>query len=109
VRLSVAGGQGNLVRPVYTEGVETYSTYEAKARFSEILRKVRAGRRVVVTHHGSPVAEIGPVEPATVSLETRLTQLERDGVIKRAARPGVLPGPLARRKGGLARFLASRD
>jgi len=41
--------------------VDTYSTYEAKSRFSEIIRKVRAGRRVIVTHHGARVAGDGQV------------------------------------------------
>ena len=35
-----------------------YSTYEAKTKFSELLRKVRQGGRVVITFHGEPVAEI---------------------------------------------------
>jgi len=89
--------------------VETYSTYEAKARFSEILRKVRAGRRVIVTHHGTQVAEIRPVETAPAALEARLAQLERAGVVQRAAQPGESPTPVARRRGALSRFVASRD
>ena len=36
-----------------------YSIYEAKAKFSEVMRKGRGGQRVVVTYHGQPVAEIG--------------------------------------------------
>ena len=39
-----------------------YSTYEAKTKFSELLRKVRQGGRVVITFHGEPVAEIRPIE-----------------------------------------------
>ena len=35
-----------------------YSTYEAKARFSEVLRHVREGRTVTVSYRGEPVAEI---------------------------------------------------
>ncbi len=89
--------------------METYSTYEAKARFSEILRKVRAGRRVIVTHHGTQVAEIRPVERAAVSVVERLVELERDGVVKPAAsKARPLPSPV-RRTGALARFLKSRD
>jgi prevent-host-death family protein len=89
--------------------METYSTYEAKARFSEILRKVRAGRRVVVTHHGTQIAEIRPVETAPASLEARLAQLERDGIVHRAARPREAPASVARKRGALSRFVASRD
>ena len=29
---------------------QTYSTYEAKARFSETIRKVRAGQRIIISH-----------------------------------------------------------
>ncbi|MGE0461196.1 MAG: type II toxin-antitoxin system Phd/YefM family antitoxin [Vicinamibacterales bacterium] len=89
--------------------MDTYSTYEAKARFSEILRKVRAGRRIIVTHHGTQVAEIRPVETAPAPLEARLAQLERAGIVRRAARPGESPAAVARRRGALARFVASRD
>ena len=90
--------------------MDTYSTYDAKARFSEILRKVRAGKRVIVTHHGTQVAEIRPVEAERAGLAERMARLERDGVLKRAAKPGGLPTKaVARRTGALTRFLASRD
>ena len=34
----------------------TFSTYEAKARFSEVIRLVREGRTVHISYHGKPVA-----------------------------------------------------
>lgn len=37
---------------------DTYSTYEAKARFSEIIRKVRSGKHVRITYRGREVAEV---------------------------------------------------
>jgi len=43
---------------------DTYSLYEAKARFSAIIRLVREGRRILVTVRGEPVAEIRPLAPA---------------------------------------------
>lgn len=89
--------------------MDTYSTYEAKSRFSEIIRKVKAGRRVIVTHHGSKVAEIRPVEAEPVRLAARLEQFERDGVIQRPADPERRTPLVARRRGALTRFLASRD
>ena len=89
--------------------MESYSTYEAKARFSEVLRKVRAGRRVIVTHHGKQVAEIRPVEPEPQTVAERLAQLERDGVVKPAAESGSHPSLTTRRRGALTRFLKSRD
>ena len=89
--------------------METYSTYEAKARFSEILRRVRSGRRVIVTHHGRQVAEIRPIEPGSETVAERLAQFERAGIVKRAAAPATRPSLATRRRGALARFLTSRD
>lgn len=86
-----------------------YSTYEAKARFSEVLRKVRAGQRVVIAYRGEAVAEIRPLEKAAGTLEQRLARLEEQGIVGRAARPTGPLRPLAKRPGALARFLESRD
>jgi len=35
--------------------------YEAKTRFSELLRRVEKGERFVITRHGLPVAVLEPV------------------------------------------------
>jgi len=43
--------------------VTTVSTAEAKARFTEILRRAEAGERIVVTRHGKPVVELAPANP----------------------------------------------
>jgi prevent-host-death family protein len=89
------------------KGPSTYSTYEAKARFSELLRKVRAGESVFITYRGEEVAEIRPVE-RDESIEALLERLEENRVVSGApARQGELV-PLARRPGALSRFLASR-
>ena len=40
-----------------------YSAYDAKARFSELLRAVMDGERVVISYRGKPVAEMRPLEP----------------------------------------------
>jgi prevent-host-death family protein len=37
------------------------SAADANRRFSELLRRVKSGRSVVVTSHGRPVATITPV------------------------------------------------
>lgn len=89
--------------------MDTYSTYEAKTRFSEIIRKVRAGRRVLVTHHGTTVAEIRPAEAEPARLEARLEQLERDGIVQKAAGAERGTPLVARRRGALSRFLSSRE
>ncbi len=86
-----------------------YSIYEAKAKFSEIIRKVREGQTVTVSYHGEPVAEVRPIAPAGPALEDRVRRLEDRGVVVRpAAREGRLR-PIARRPGALGRFLADRN
>ncbi len=85
-----------------------YSIYEAKARFSEVIRKVREGRVVTVSYRGEPVAEIRSVgrEP---TLDERLEDLERSGSLVRSAHPRQTFRPVARRPGALSRFLAERE
>jgi prevent-host-death family protein len=88
-----------------------YSTYEAKAKFSELLRKVRAGGRVVITFHGAPVAELRPIEKREETLDERLARFTTDGSLSPAT---VSPAngswkPVARRPGALQRFLDDRD
>jgi len=39
-------------------------SYEAKSKLPEFLRRVKAGERFVITHHGEPIAELMP--PAAV-------------------------------------------
>ena len=86
-----------------------YSTYEAKARFSEVLRLVRDGTPVTVTYRGDPVAEIRPIEPGARSVEEHFAALERRGIVIPAedARSPLEAGPPT--PGGLARFLAERN
>ena len=88
----------------------TYSTYEAKARFSELLRQVREeGMTITVSYRGEPVAEIRPIQPKPQTIEERLDELERRGELVPAREPGRPfevgePSP-----GALARFLADRN
>ncbi len=87
----------------------TYSTWEAKAKFSEIVRKVRQGQRVYVSYRGERVAEIRPVDDSAMSLEERLSSMENAGLVSRPRRaPGLLPR-LAAKPGALKRFLDDRE
>jgi prevent-host-death family protein len=87
---------------------DQYSTYEAKARFSELLRKVRRGRSVTITYHGEPVAELRPVH-GRGSIEARVDRLSERGLVTpRPDRDGDL-APIATRPGALERFLEERD
>ncbi len=86
----------------------TYSTYEAKARFSEVLRHVRRGRTVTISYRGEPAAEIRPIQPKQQTLEERLEDLGRRGVLAPASDPNAVIRPIAHRPGALKRFLAER-
>ena len=88
---------------------DTYSLYEAKARLSAIVRRVRDGHRVIVTVRGEPVAEIRPLAPPAAGLARRVEQLAERGVLVRGAGPAPGRWPVARRPGALARFLAERE
>ena len=86
-----------------------YSIYEAKARFSEVIREVREGETVTVSYRGQPVAEIRALrQSATPTLDDRLEHLERRGALIRSARPGPDFRKVADKPGALARFLAER-
>lgn len=86
-----------------------YSTYEAKARFSEIIREVRDGTVVTVSYRGEPVAEIRAIRREPPTLETRLDDLERRGIIVPSGQRKAARTALARRSGALKRFLDERN
>lgn len=86
-----------------------YSTYEAKARFSEVLRLVREGAVVTISYRGDPVAEIRPLAPEATSVEEHFARLEERGIVIPAEDPQSPLRPGATNPGGLARFLADRN
>lgn len=88
---------------------DTYSLYEAKTKFSAIVRQVREGRRILVTVHGKPVAEIRPVQGDDGGIEARLERLVARGIVIRPERRSARLGPVVRRPGALGRFLRDRD
>lgn len=88
---------------------DSYSLYEAKARFSAIVQRVREGHRVVVTVRGQPAVEIRPLAPSTSGIEGRMHELEERGMVTPAQADRVKLAPGKRRAGALKRFLATRD
>lgn len=88
---------------------ETYSTYEAKAKLSEILRKVEAGGTVRISRRGEVIAEIRPLRPVRSGLEQRIKELAERGAL--TATPGVRRDlrPVLSRPGALGRFLSDRN
>lgn len=87
---------------------DTYSTYEAKAHFSEVLRRVREGRVITVTYHGEPVAEIRPIDRHG-GTAARLEWLRSRGVVGPAPERRGSLAPVASRPGALRRFLEERE
>ena len=86
-----------------------YSTCEAKARFSEVIRQVREGKVVTVSYRGEPVAEIRAIQPDPQTLDAHLDELERRGVIVPSGQPKGSLRALARCPGALKRFLDDRN
>jgi prevent-host-death family protein len=64
--------------------METTTTVtEAKAKLSELLRRVIEGESILILSRGRPIARLTPVSPAAVGPDARLANLEERGVIRR--------------------------
>lgn len=84
-----------------------YPVHEAKAKLSEILRRVKQGQRITISDRGREVARVVPIE-AERGLAARLEALETDGIIIPGKGPIEAIRQLGRRRGALQRFLRSR-
>lgn len=87
----------------------SYSIYEAEAKFSEMMQLVRSGTTVEITHDSEPVAEISPVGKAKVSIEEHFKDLEERGIlipVKGKRRPFKAIGE---RPGAVKRFIEERS
>jgi prevent-host-death family protein len=69
--------------------MKTATITEAKNGLSALIDQVRAGRTILITDRGIPVARLEPVADHP-DQEGRLARLERAGVIRR----GLAPPPL---------------
>lgn len=93
---------------------DTFSLYEAKARLSALIRRVREGRSITITVHGKPVAELRPFPRSATppTLEQRLAVLDEAGLVRPALREPADPTVLqvgAKKPGALQRFLEERE
>jgi prevent-host-death family protein len=66
---------------------------ELRGRLTSLVRRAGAGERVVITIAGRPVAQLGPVEPA--SAQVTIDDLAARGLIEPAHR-GDRPEPSVR-------------
>ena len=57
--------------------MKTVGAYEAKTRFSELLREVETGETIIVTRHGLPVARLSPVEKEADDAAAAIEELHR--------------------------------
>ena len=63
---------------------------EANQHFSKAIKAVRAGKEVVLTERGQPIAIIRPIREAQEH-ETVLKQMADEGLITLPSRKGPLP------------------
>ena len=80
-----------------TEATLTVPAAEANRRFSKLLRAARDGVRIIITAHGEPVAELGPVGKPAGDAETRRSAEARRALVMhlRSVTPRVV-GPWTR-------------
>ena len=99
--------------------VTTYTTTEARARFSEAIRRAREGETVTITYRGEPVAEIKPIKRKAKAdgggnpnqtIEERLDEMRREGTLVPSGYPKKPWSEIkpVHAPGALNRFLADR-
>ena len=65
---------------------------EANQQFSKAIKAVRAGKEVVLTDRGRPIAVIKPIRAGNAQ-EAALQAMADEGLITPAARKGPMPAP----------------
>jgi len=82
--------------------MKTATISHAKNHLSELLAGVKRGESVLILERDRPIARIVPVEASERDDDERLADLERRGIIRRAAKPPrkTLPPPIDWPEGG---------
>ena len=62
---------------------------EANQNFSKAIKAVKAGKVVVLTERGSPIATIQPYQKAATD-EDAIVQLEEEGILRPNQKAGVI-------------------
>ena len=86
-----------------------YSTFEAKTKFSDMIKLVRSGKTVTISDRGRPVAEIRPVSERQLSNDERLEELRKRGAYIPAKSTLSAFNSSVRRFGAVMRFLENRN
>jgi len=85
----------------------TIGIREAKARLSELVRRVEAGEEITITDNGRPAVRL--VRARECSLAERLDALERRGVLVAQPEAEGLARPIRSRTHGAAQRLLAED
>jgi prevent-host-death family protein len=75
--------------------MRTISAAEANRHFSKLLREVAAGKGVIVTSRGEPVAKVVPVEPADLD-EQQGQKAWEDHIARLRSQPVLNRGKITR-------------
>ncbi len=89
-----------------------FSIFEAKAKFSELVRLVLSQGQVVITQRGVPVIKLLPYRPEATDINERLESLAAVGRARLAKKawPRDLPEKAVKvSAGAVERFLADRQ
>ena len=65
---------------------------EANQQFSKAIKAVRAGKEVILTERGRPIAVIKPIREADPQ-QAALQEMADEGLITLPARKGPMPAP----------------
>lgn len=65
---------------------------EANQRFAAAIKAVKAGKEVVLTERGKPIAVIKPI-PSEENTEAAIQRLEAEGLLRSALTRGPMPRP----------------
>jgi prevent-host-death family protein len=65
---------------------------EANQRFAKAIKAVRAGKEVILTERGRPIAVIKPIREANRQ-STALQEMAAEGLITLPSRKGPMPPP----------------
>jgi len=76
---------------------------DAKANLSRVIREVKAGKEVLITEYGRPVARVVPI--TQTSLEDRIAEMELQGEIARGKRTSTVPPTLNVPEGVAQKYL----
>jgi prevent-host-death family protein len=65
---------------------------EANQQFSKAIKAVKAGKEVVLTERGKPIAVIKPVAREE-KIDAKIRRLEAEGLLRPASKRGPMPAP----------------